>query len=128
MADALRKGLSVAATMRLVRPYEDAIAVARSRQDEILARQEALARDVATRSQLGALADAAGALSSAEVATRRLVLDLLQVCVEVTGWEACGVCGGKGIVATDRPDTGRDRRGWRSCPRCRRRRRLPAWW
>lgn len=69
-------------------------------------------------------------LPDADTATKRRVLNLLEVRVSITGWQACTVCDGVGYVSKpgghDTRGTGRPRgNADRICPACRRHRLVP---
>ena len=72
-------------------------------------------------------AQAAAALDASDPATRRRLVDLLDVRVQVTGWHVCETCAGKGKLRDPRPQ-GERRHGntGLNCPTCHGHKWVPA--
>ena len=114
---------------------QHATAAIRAELDELRQRHarvlswEAANRDMRDRTERvwDLAAQAAAALDASDPATRRRVVDLLDVRVQVTGWDVCETCAGKGKVRDPRPQ-GERRHGntGLNCPACHGHRWTPA--
>jgi DNA invertase Pin-like site-specific DNA recombinase len=127
VADLLRRGMDVAVIDVATRELEADLARLREHRSRLAAWQEA-SRDKADRMQrLWDMArHAEQLLANPTPIAQRRILDLLDVRVQITGWEHCEACAGRGFVAagfeTRTRNTGAT---GMSCPACLRHRHLP---
>jgi hypothetical protein len=129
----LGPGFDPATARAAIRKLDASLVELRRQRDEMMrfrgknlaaAGQSARLRTLASQAQ--------DVLDTADETTRRRVLELLEVRMEVLGWKACTTCRGNGLLA--RPDPRRrhvcgedDRRGeLLICPDCLRTRRIPV--
>ena len=114
---------------------QHATAVIRGQLDELRRRHaraltwEAANRDMRDRTERvwQLAAQAARALDAPDPATRRRLVDLLDVRVQVTDWDVCSTCEGKGKLRDPRPQ-GERRHGntGLNCPTCHGHKWVPA--
>ncbi len=99
----LASGLDAAVAQHATKALTDDLTAARAHRDRVAAWQVANAERVDRSNRLWELASRAQeTLGEADMATRRRVLDLLEVHVTVTGWVRCPTCDGAGWVASGR--------------------------
>lgn len=119
-------GVDPAAARAVVRTRNEQLAELRRERDQLLTFRRRNLAATGTTSQLRAAAAAARqALECADDTFRRKVIDVLDVRVEVTGWDQCGRCQGRGLIP--REASGRRPRGSTGaiCPDCLRTRVIP---
>jgi DNA invertase Pin-like site-specific DNA recombinase len=127
VADLLRRGMDAAVIDIATSELEADLARLREHRSMLAAWQDAN-RDKADRMQrLWEMARRAEhLLASPSPPVQRRILDLLDVKVQVTGWEQCEACGGRGFVGAG--FEARTRRSGATgviCPVCRRHRFIP---
>ena len=127
------EGFDPATARAAIRKLDASLVVLRRQRDEMLRFRGKNLAAAGLSARLRALASQAqDVLDTADETVRRTVLELLEVRVEVLGWEACTTCRGNGLLARPGPrrrHVGRDddRRGEQLiCPDCLRTRRVPV--
>lgn len=99
----LASGLDALVAQHATKALTEDLAAARAHRDRVATWQVANAERVDRSNRLWDLASRAKeTLGEADMATRRRVLDLLEVRVKVTGWVQCSTCNGSGWVASGR--------------------------
>jgi hypothetical protein len=129
----LAPGFDPATARAAIRKLDASLVELRRHRDEMMRFRGKNLAAAGLSAQLRTLASQAqDVLDTADETTRRRVLELLEVRIEVLGWKACTTCRGNGLLA--RPDPRRrhaggddDRRGeLLICPDCLRTRRIPV--
>jgi hypothetical protein len=127
------EGFDPATARAAIRKLDASLVELRRQRDEMMRFRGKNLAAAGLSARLSALASQAqDVLDTADETTRRRVLELLEVRIEVLGWKACTTCRGNGLLA--RPDPRRrhvcgedDRRGeLLICPDCLRTRRIPV--
>lgn len=127
------EGFDPATARAAIRKLDASLVELRRQRDEMMRFRGKNLAAAGLSARLRALASQAqDVLDTADDTVRRTVLELLEVRVEVLGWEACTTCRGNGLLARPGPRrryVGRDddRRGeMLICPDCLRTRRVPV--
>jgi DNA invertase Pin-like site-specific DNA recombinase len=127
------EGFAPATARAAIRKLDTSLVVLRRQRDEMLRFRGKNLAAAGLSARLRALASQAqDVLQTADETLQRTVLELLEVRVEVVGWEACTACRGNGLLARSGPRRRHvarddDRRGEQLiCPDCLRTRRVPV--
>jgi hypothetical protein len=127
------EGFAPATARAAIRKLDTSLVVLRRQRDEMLLFRGKNLAAAGLSARLRALASQAqDVLQTADETMQRTVLELLEVRVEVVGWEACTACRGNGLLARSGPRRRHvarddDRRGEQLiCPDCLRTRRVPV--
>jgi site-specific DNA recombinase len=125
LADLLAKGIDSTAVQRATAKLDAELNRLRHQREQLATWQAANQHTVNRAKQLLGLAHgAATALEAADDGRRRRLIDLLEIRVNIEGWEQCSTCMGKGLVTAPPSDRGLGHTGV-VCPTCRRGRWLP---
>jgi DNA invertase Pin-like site-specific DNA recombinase len=128
VADLLRRGMDATVVDVATRELEADLARLREHRARLAAWQEA-SRDKADRMQrLWDMArQAEQLLANPTPVVQRRILDLLDVRVQITGWDRCEACAGRGFVAAGfEPRTRSSGATGMNCPACLRHRYVPV--